>query len=110
MNQKLVLWCARFKPSFNQMRLAFTVFDNRCAVEGDQMAIAIAKGVIVFRFRIGNKQCVRAGVRKLVIIAKAISDRALGLLVQNNQAKTIQRADTHYHPTPLIPPIQLSSG
>jgi chaperonin GroEL len=34
-------------------------------------------------------QCVKAGVRKLVIIAKDITDRAIGLLVKNNQAKTI---------------------
>lgn len=34
------------------------------------------------------EQCAKAGVRKLVITAKAISDRTVGLLVQNNQAKT----------------------
>lgn len=35
-------------------------------------------------------QCVKAGVRRLVIIAKEISDSAIGLLVKNNQAKTIE--------------------
>lgn len=34
-------------------------------------------------------QCVKAGIRKLVILAKEISDSAIGLLVKNNQAKTI---------------------
>ncbi|MEZ4861141.1 MAG: chaperonin GroEL [Caldilineaceae bacterium] len=36
------------------------------------------------------ERCAKAGVRKLVIVAKEISDRAIGLLVQNNQAKTVQ--------------------
>lgn len=35
------------------------------------------------------EQCAKGGVRKLVIAAKSISDRAVGLLVQNNQAKTV---------------------
>ncbi len=35
-------------------------------------------------------QCVKAGVRKLVIMAKEISDSAIGLLVKNSQAKTIE--------------------
>jgi chaperonin GroEL len=35
-------------------------------------------------------QCVKADVRKLVIIAKEISDSAIGLMVKNNQAKTIE--------------------
>jgi chaperonin GroEL len=35
-------------------------------------------------------RCVKAGVRNLVIIAKDISDRVIGLLVKNNQAKTIR--------------------
>jgi chaperonin GroEL len=36
------------------------------------------------------ERCVGAGVRKLVIVAKEISDRVIGLLVKNNRAKTIQ--------------------
>jgi chaperonin GroEL len=35
-------------------------------------------------------RCVRGGVRKLVVTAKEVSDRVIGLLVQNNKAKTIQ--------------------
>ncbi|MCE7984283.1 MAG: chaperonin GroEL [Caldilinea sp. CFX5] len=35
------------------------------------------------------EQCAKAGVRRLVITAKSIADRAVGLLVQNNQAKTV---------------------
>lgn len=35
------------------------------------------------------EQCAKAGVHRLVITAKSISDRAVGLLVQNNQAKTV---------------------
>jgi chaperonin GroEL len=35
------------------------------------------------------ERCVKAGVRNLVIIAKEMSDSAIGLLVTNNQAKTI---------------------
>lgn len=35
------------------------------------------------------ERCAQAGVRKLVITAKSISDRAVGLLVQNNRANTI---------------------
>lgn len=35
------------------------------------------------------EKCAKADVRKLVITAKSITDRAVGLLVQNNQAKTI---------------------
>jgi chaperonin GroEL len=34
--------------------------------------------------------CMKAGVQRLVIVAKEISDSALGLLVMNNEAKTIQ--------------------
>ncbi len=45
------------------------------------------------------EQCVRAGIRKLVIIAKDISDSAIGLLVKNNQAKTI---DTMAVRTPRV--------
>ncbi|MBM3300769.1 MAG: hypothetical protein FJY85_12545, partial [Deltaproteobacteria bacterium] len=36
------------------------------------------------------EQCIKASVRKLVIIAKDISDNTIGLLVKNNQAKTIE--------------------
>jgi len=36
------------------------------------------------------EQCAKAGVRKLVIIAKEVSDRVIGLLVKNNQARTIE--------------------
>lgn len=35
------------------------------------------------------ERCAQAGVRRLVIIAKSLSDRAVGLLVQNNRANTI---------------------
>jgi len=34
--------------------------------------------------------CVKAGVKKLIIICKEMSDSAIGLLVTNNQAKTIE--------------------
>ena len=34
--------------------------------------------------------CIKAGVKQLVILARAISDAAIGLLVNNNRAKTIQ--------------------
>ncbi|MGE5224219.1 MAG: chaperonin GroEL [Omnitrophica WOR_2 bacterium] len=36
------------------------------------------------------EKCVKAGIKKLVIIAKDVSDAMIGLLVNNNQAKTIQ--------------------
>lgn len=36
------------------------------------------------------ERCAAGGVRKLVILAKEVSDRVIGLLVQNNQAKTVQ--------------------
>lgn len=36
------------------------------------------------------ERCVKAGVRNLVIIAKEMSDSVIGLLVKNNQAKTIR--------------------
>ena len=36
------------------------------------------------------EKCVKAGVKKLVIIAKELSDRVVGLLVNNNRAKTIE--------------------
>jgi chaperonin GroEL len=36
------------------------------------------------------EKCIRAGVKQLVIVASDISDAAIGLLVNNNQAKTIQ--------------------
>lgn len=36
------------------------------------------------------EQCIQAKVQKLVIVAKEISDRVIGLLVRNNQAKSIQ--------------------
>lgn len=35
------------------------------------------------------ERCAKAGVRKLVITATSITDRAIGLLVQNNRANTI---------------------
>jgi chaperonin GroEL len=35
-------------------------------------------------------KCVQAGVKRLVIIAKEVSDSVIGLLVKNNRAKTIQ--------------------
>jgi chaperonin GroEL len=35
-------------------------------------------------------QCIKAGIKKLAIVAAEMSNRALGLLVQNNQAKTIE--------------------
>ncbi|MEP7359187.1 MAG: chaperonin GroEL, partial [Anaerolineales bacterium] len=35
-------------------------------------------------------ECIKAGVKKLVIVAAEMSDRSVGLLVQNNEAKTIQ--------------------
>ena len=35
-------------------------------------------------------KCVKAGVKKLVILCKEMSDGAIGLLVTNNQAKTIE--------------------
>jgi chaperonin GroEL len=36
------------------------------------------------------EKCVKAGVKKLVIIAKELSDNVTGLLVNNNRAKTIE--------------------
>ncbi len=36
------------------------------------------------------ERCVKAGVKRLVIIAREVSDRVIGLLVNNNRAKTIQ--------------------
>ena len=36
------------------------------------------------------EKCVRGGVKKLVIVAKEVSDMVIGLLVNNNKAKTIQ--------------------
>ncbi len=36
------------------------------------------------------ERCVKAGIKQLVILARAISDAAIGLLVNNNRAKTIQ--------------------
>ncbi|MCS6847616.1 MAG: chaperonin GroEL [Anaerolineae bacterium] len=36
------------------------------------------------------EKCVKAGVKKLVIIARNVSNRVIGLLVSNNHAKTIQ--------------------
>jgi chaperonin GroEL len=36
------------------------------------------------------EKCVRGGVKKLVIVAKEVSDRVIGLLVNNNAAKTIR--------------------
>lgn len=36
------------------------------------------------------EKCVKAGIKKLVIIASDVSDSVIGLLVNNNQAKTIQ--------------------
>ncbi len=36
------------------------------------------------------EQCVQAGVKKLVIVAAEMSDSVVGLLVQNNKAKTIE--------------------
>jgi chaperonin GroEL len=36
------------------------------------------------------ERCVKAGVKQLLIIAKEVSDRVIGLLVNNNRAKTIQ--------------------
>ena len=35
-------------------------------------------------------QCVKAGVKRLIILCKDMSDSAVGLLVTNNQAKTIE--------------------
>ncbi len=35
-------------------------------------------------------RCILAGIKKLVIVAKDITDRVVGLLVNNNQAKTIE--------------------
>jgi chaperonin GroEL len=35
-------------------------------------------------------KCVKAGVKRLIILAKNISDSAIGLLMTNNQAKTIE--------------------
>jgi len=35
-------------------------------------------------------KCVKAGVKKLIILCKEMSDSAIGLLVTNNQAKTIE--------------------
>jgi chaperonin GroEL len=35
-------------------------------------------------------KCIQGGVKKLVIVAKEVSDRVVGLLVNNNQAKTIE--------------------
>jgi len=36
------------------------------------------------------EKCAKGGIKKLVIIAKELSDSAIGLLVNNNRAKTIQ--------------------
>lgn len=36
------------------------------------------------------ERCVKAGIKKLVIIARSMSDAVIGLLVNNNQAKTIE--------------------
>jgi chaperonin GroEL len=36
------------------------------------------------------ERCVKAGVQRLVIIAREASDRVIGFLVSNNQAKTIE--------------------
>ncbi|MFN8446732.1 MAG: chaperonin GroEL [Caldilineaceae bacterium] len=36
------------------------------------------------------EQCIKAEVHRLIILAKEITDRAIGLLVTNNRAKTIQ--------------------
>ena len=36
------------------------------------------------------EKCVKAGVKKLVIVATQVSDSVVGLLVKNNQAKTIE--------------------
>jgi chaperonin GroEL len=36
------------------------------------------------------EKCVKAGVKKLVIVAAAVGDRVIGLLVNNNKAKTIE--------------------
>src|SRR5258706_14436192 len=35
-------------------------------------------------------RCVKAGVKRLIIVAKDMSDSAIGLLTTNNQAKTIE--------------------
>src|SRR5207253_2478319 len=36
------------------------------------------------------EKCVKAGVKKLVIVAGGVGDRVIGLLVNNNKAKTIE--------------------
>lgn len=36
------------------------------------------------------EQCIESGVKKLVIVAAEVSDSVVGLLVKNNQAKTIE--------------------
>ncbi len=36
------------------------------------------------------EKCVKAGIKKLVIVASSITDSAIGLLVNNNQARTIE--------------------
>ena len=36
------------------------------------------------------ERCVKAGIPRLVIVAREVSDRAIGLLIENNRAKTIQ--------------------
>ncbi len=36
------------------------------------------------------ERCIKAGVKRLVIIAREVSDRVIGLLVNNNRAGTIQ--------------------
>ena len=36
------------------------------------------------------EKCVKAGIKKLVIVAAGVGDRVIGLLVNNNKAKTIE--------------------
>jgi chaperonin GroEL len=36
------------------------------------------------------EKCVRGGIKRLVILAKEVSDKVIGLLVNNNKAKTIE--------------------
>ena len=64
--------------------------DNRTTFEDAALLISDFKIQEPSQLIPALDKCVKAGVKKLIILAKEMSDSAIGLLMTNNQAKTIE--------------------
>jgi chaperonin GroEL len=64
--------------------------ENRTTFEDAALLISDLKIVDPRQLVPALDKCVKAGVKKLIILCKEMSDSAIGLLVTNNEAKTIE--------------------